>query len=121
VKRLLQNRENRSDRLYKDLNRRLNRYLAATGLANDVVTVEKAAIERYLAQYTGRNQLNHLRALSNFFRFTAKIGAIGTVPTSGIDLSFRRSRVAYLKSKVFADLLAKIYARRLSRSVSPKL
>jgi len=76
VKRLLQNRENRSDRLYKDLNRRLNRYLAATGLANDVVTVEKAAIERYLAQYTGRNQLNHLRALSNFFRFT-----LGSAPS----------------------------------------
>lgn len=31
------------------------------------------------------------------------------VPTSGIDISFRRSKVAYLESKMFADLLAKAY------------
>jgi site-specific recombinase XerC len=76
---------------------------------NDIATVEKSQIEGYLAEYTGRNQLNHLRALNNFFRFTAKIGAIATVPTSGIDISFRRSKVAYLDNKVFADLLTKAY------------
>jgi integrase len=71
--------------------------------------VEKGEIEGYLTRCSGRNQLNHLRALSNFFRFSAKIGAIGTVPTSGIDISFRRSKVACLESKVFADLLVKAY------------
>jgi site-specific recombinase XerC len=109
VKRFLESRGSRSDMHYKDLNRRLNRWLTTINPTCDVATVEKAAIEAYLAQYTGRNQLNHLRALSNFFRFNAKIGAIGTVPTSGIDVSFRRSRVAYLESKVFSDLLVKAY------------
>jgi site-specific recombinase XerC len=109
VKRFLESRQNRSDMHYKDLNRRLNKWLATVEPANDVVTVEKGEIEGYLAGYTGRNQLNHLRALSNFFRFSAKIGAIGTVPTTGIDISFRRSRVAYLESKVFADLLVKAH------------
>jgi integrase len=109
VKRFLESRENRSDMHYKDLNRRLNKWLAAVDPANDLGTVEKGEIEGYLAGYTGRNQVNHLRALSNFFRFSAKIGAIGTVPTTGIEVSFRRSRVAYLESKVFADLLAKAY------------
>jgi hypothetical protein len=107
AKRFLESRESRSDMHYKDLNRRLNRWLATIDPANDVATVEKSEIEGYLAGYTGRNQLNHLRALSNFFRFSAKIGAIGNVPTTGIDISFRRSRVAYLESKVFADLLCK--------------
>jgi hypothetical protein len=109
VRRFLESREERSDMHYKDLNRRLNRWLATVDLSNDVATVEKGALEGYLAGYTGRNQLNHLRALSNFFRFSAKIGAIGTVPTTGIDISFRRSGVAYLESKVFADLLVKAY------------
>jgi hypothetical protein len=109
VKRFLESRESRSDMHYKDLNRRLNRWLATIDPICDVATVEKTAIEGYLAQYAGRNQLNHLRALSNFFRFAGKIGAIGTVPTSGIDISFRRSKVAYLESKVFADLLVKAY------------
>lgn len=107
VKRFLESREKRSDMHYKDLNRRLNRWLATIDPANDVATVEKGEIEGYLAGYTDRNQLNHLRALSNFFRFSAKIGAIGIVPTTGIDISFRRSRVAYLESTVFADLLVK--------------
>ena len=107
VKRFLESRESRSDMHYKDLNRRLNRWLATIDPANDVATVEKSEIEGYLAGYTGRNQLNHLRALSNFFRFSAKIGAIGNVPTTGMDISFRRPRVAYLESKVFADLLCK--------------
>jgi integrase len=92
---------------YKDLNRRLNRWLASVDPTQEVATIEKASVEAYLAKYTGRNQLNQLRALSNFFRFTAKIGAIGTVPTTGIDISFRRGRVAYLESKVFTDLLLK--------------
>jgi hypothetical protein len=109
VKRFLESREKRSDMHYKDLNRRLNRWLATIDPANDVATVEKGEIEEYLAGYTGRNQLNHLRALSNFFRFSSKIGAIGIVPTSGIDISFRRSTVAYLESKVFSDLLVKAF------------
>jgi site-specific recombinase XerC len=107
VKRFLETREKRSDMHYKDLNRRLNRWLATIDRADDVATVEKGEIEGYLGGYTGRNQLNHLRALSNFFRFSAKIGAIGIVPTTGIDISFRRSRIAYLESNVFADLLVK--------------
>jgi hypothetical protein len=111
VKRFLESRESRSDMHYKDLNRRLNRWLATIDPTRDVATVEKAAIEVYLAEYTGRNQLNHLRALNNFFRFAGKIGAIGTVPTSGIEISLRRSKVAYLESKVFADLLVKAYAQ----------
>jgi hypothetical protein len=109
IKRFLESRENRSDMHYKDLNRRLNKWLAIINPADDVATVKKGEIEGYLAGYTGRNQLNHLRALSNFFRFSAKIGAIGNVPTTGIDVSFRRSRVAYLESKVFADLLVQAY------------
>jgi hypothetical protein len=109
VRRFLESREKRSDMHYKDLNRRLNRWLTTVDPTNDVATVEKAEIEGYLAGYMGRNRLNHLRALSNFFRFSAKIGAIGTVPTTDIDISFRRSRVAYLESKVFADLLIKAY------------
>jgi len=112
VKRFLESRENRSDMHYKDLNRRLNKWLTTVNPANDVVTVEKGEIEGYLTRYSGRNQLNHLRALSNFFRFSAKIGAIGTVPTSGIDISFRRSKVACLESKVFADLLVKAYDQK---------
>jgi hypothetical protein len=111
VKRFLESREKRSDMHYKDLNRRLNRWLATIDPANDVATVEKGEIEGYLAGYSGRNQLNHLRALSNFFRFSPKIDAIGTIPTTGIDISFRRSRVAYLESKVFADFLVKAYAQ----------
>jgi site-specific recombinase XerC len=109
VKRFLESRENRSDMHYKDLNRRLKKWLTAVDPANDLATVEKGEIEGYLAGYTGRNQLNHLRALSNFFRFSGKIGAIGTVPTTGIEVSFRRSKVAYLESKVFADLLVRAY------------
>jgi integrase len=50
-----------------------------------------------------------LESTQQFFRFSAKIGTIGTVPTAGIDISFRRSRAAYLESKVFADLLVKAY------------
>jgi hypothetical protein len=109
VKRFLESRESRSDMHYKDLNRRLNRWLATIDPTRDVATVEKAAIEGYLAEYAGRNQLNHLRTLSNFFRFAGKIGAIGAVPTNGIEISFRRSKVSYLESKVFADLLVKAY------------
>jgi site-specific recombinase XerC len=107
VKRFLESREKCSDMHYKDLNRRLNRWLATVDPTNDVAAVEKGQIEAYLTNYTGRNQLNHLRALSNFFRFSAKIGAIGIVPTTGIDVSFRRSSVAYLESNVFSDLLVK--------------
>lgn len=107
VKRFLDNREHRSDMHYDDLNRRLNRWLATIDSSRDVASVEKIEVERYLAQYTGRNQLNHLRALTNFFRFAAKIGALGIVPTTDIEISFRRSNVSYLESKVFADLLAK--------------
>jgi hypothetical protein len=60
-----------------------------------------------LTRYTGRNRLNHLQALSNFFRFASKMGAIGSVPTADIDISFRRSGVCYLESNVFAELLTK--------------
>jgi hypothetical protein len=59
------------------------------------------------ARRAGR--LSHLRALTNFFRFAAKIGAIGPVPTTDIDISFRRSSVCYLDTKVFADLLVNAY------------
>jgi hypothetical protein len=107
VKRFLASREHRSDMHYEDLNRRLNRWLATIEPARDVATVEKVEIDRYLTQYTGRNRLNHLRVLTNFFRFAAKIGAIGEVPTTEIDVSFRRSNVCYLESRTFADLLTK--------------
>jgi hypothetical protein len=60
-----------------------------------------------LAPYKERNQLNHLRVLSNFFRFAAKIGATGIVPTTDINISFQRFNVSYLETKVFADLLTK--------------
>ena len=107
VKRFLTSREHRSDMHYADLKRRLNRWLATVESTRDLATVEKVEIERYLIQYANRNQLNHLRALTNFFRFAAKIGAIGEVPTTDIDISFRRSNVCYLESKIFADLLTK--------------
>jgi site-specific recombinase XerC len=107
VKRFLTSREHRSDMHYDDLNRRLNRWLATIESARDIATVEKVELERYLTQYAGRNRLNHLRALTNFFRFATKIGSIGEVPTTDIDISFRRSSVCYLASKTFADLLTK--------------
>jgi hypothetical protein len=107
VKRFLASRVHRSGMHYEDLNRRLNRWLATIESSRDVATVEKAEIERYLTRYTGRNRLNHLQALSNFFRFASKMGAIGSVPTADIDISFRRSGVCYLESNVFAELLTK--------------
>jgi hypothetical protein len=107
VKRFLTSREHRSDMHYEDLNRRLNRWLVGIESGRDIATVEKIEIERYLTQYVNRNRLNHLRALTNFFRFSAKIGAIGEVPTADIDISFRRSNVSYLDSRTFADLLTK--------------
>jgi hypothetical protein len=107
VERFLTSREHRSDMHYEDLNRRLNRWLVGIESGRDIATVEKIEIERYLTQYVNRNRLNHLRALTNFFRFSAKIGAIGEVPTADIDISFRRSNVSYLDSRTFADLLTK--------------